>query len=78
MANSWITTAWGASIGGYAASIPEDAEDEDKEIFAKSFEKYMNRRYPAFEPEVIHAMDKDYYLPALKVLSRTSKGLFSP
>jgi hypothetical protein len=58
--------------------LPDDAEQADRKAIEALVERYMDRRYPAFAPEIVHTPDKDYYLPALKVLVRNEVGLFSP
>ena len=58
--------------------FPDDAENLDREEIKKMMDQWMSAAYPDFEPQIIHTLDKDYYLPALKVLVRNSAGFFSP
>lgn len=72
MPSSWVTF-------GSRDDFPEDAEKEDKEAIKEMAEALMASKYPPFSPEIVHTFNKDYYLPALKVLERDSKGsFFSP
>jgi hypothetical protein len=58
--------------------IPEDAEVEDIRSLRQMIDEQFDRMYPRFEPEVIHTLDKDYFLPALKVLGFRDGKFFSP
>lgn len=73
MANSnWFSSMW-------PSDLPEDADREDvKEIKAMQ-EALMNTKYPTLKPEILHTLNKDYFLPALKVLEMDKNGkFFSP
>jgi hypothetical protein len=39
---------------------------------------YFDTMYPEFEPEVISTFEKQYYLPALKILKKIDGEYFSP
>lgn len=67
-----VRSTWGSAPSGF----PEDAEEQDKAAIEKFKEEYMQSMYPSFEPEIVSTLQKDYFLPALKVLIRTPKGLF--
>lgn len=49
--------------------FPDDSEMSDLANVKKVIDDEFDRMYPPFEPEVIHTLQKDYFLPALKVLS---------
>lgn len=63
---------------GEGRPLPEDFERADLEGLTKATEKYFESMYPDFEPEIIYAMDKEYFLPALKVLKLVNGKYFSP
>jgi len=69
---------WGFSGGGWLGGLPDETEAVDRVALKDVVEQYFNATYPAFEPEIVHTPDKDYYLPALKVLIRNKQGFFSP
>jgi len=56
----------------------DDMEQRDIAAIEKLIELYFETTYPDFEPEIIHGMDKDYYLPALKVLDWDGESFCSP
>lgn len=60
--------------------LPEDFEQSDAEKIKKLIDDYFDYAYPTFEPEVITSptKDKEYFLPALKILKRTDGRYFSP
>jgi hypothetical protein len=84
MSGSYMNVpSWQASIqyGNSAAGIerfPEDMEDSDRQALGNYIERYFNEMYLVFEPEIIHGMDKDYFLPALKVLKFIDGKYYSP
>jgi len=56
----------------------DDMEQRDIAAIEKLIELYFETTYPDFEPEIVHGMDKDYYLPALKVLDWDGESFCSP
>lgn len=61
-----------------AMAEDEDIEDIDRQAMRAVVDSYMNRTYPTFEPEMVYAPQKEYFLPALKVLFHHKERLFSP
>lgn len=57
--------------------LPEDLEMQDIGPLAALIDQYMNEQYGEFEPEIVHTPEKDYYLPALKVLLRDADGVLA-
>lgn len=71
-----MTIPW-TTVVRYGESIyPEDAEERDIERIKGVVDNYFDYAYPKFTPEIITALDKEYFLPALKVLNRTKDGRF--
>lgn len=58
--------------------LPDDAEDYDRREIKKIVEHYFEKTYPNFEPQVIVWNEKEYWLPALKVLSYYKGKFTSP
>lgn len=56
----------------------EDVEEADKEIIKRLAEKYFETTYPEIKPEIVFGLEKEYYLPALKVLLEFHGNFFSP
>lgn len=56
--------------------LPDETEEHDIREIQKAIDLYFDKAYPDFEPEVIVAREKEYWLPALKVL-KYYKGKFS-
>lgn len=68
-----------ASPSGHVVTLSmEDLELSDMERVRDAIESMMDTLYPPFEPEIVHAPDKDYFLPALKVLVYMDGKYFSP
>lgn len=73
------TTSASPAVNIVNISVPvEDLEQCDLYHIRESFESAMDSLYPPFEPEIVHAVDKDYFLPALKVLVYQDDKYFSP
>lgn len=58
--------------------LPEDVEMKDLQGIKKMIDDAFDRIYPKFVPEIIHTFEKDYFLPALKVLVKGDTGIYSP
>lgn len=58
--------------------LPDDSEMSDLANVKKVIDEEFDKMYPPFEPEVIHTLQKDYFLPALKVLSIRNGEFLSP
>jgi len=82
-----------AGLLGYGyeqSTFPDDTEEPDEKEIRKLIEKYMDEKYPEFEPEVVIAAHeewlgdnvrvstKEYFLPALKALWFDGQDFFSP
>jgi hypothetical protein len=78
-----MTSIWKTGLMALAPDIRslilrEETESHDREAIEAIVEKYFENTYPEFMPEVVSTMEKDYFLPALKVLERRKDGLYSP
>lgn len=69
------TYTWRPSIKDINLQI-EDLESVDVENIHKLLDNYFETRCPVFEPEIVYGLDKEYFLPALKVL-KYKEGKFS-
>ena len=56
----------------------EDAEKKDIDAISRLIDLYFENTYPEFEPEIVHAQYKDYFLPALKILDWDGQDFYSP
>lgn len=72
MAN-WITYPQDRDL-----AVPEDLEADDREDIFRYIESYMSGKYPEPSLEIFSTFDKQYWLPALKVLDKTPECLVSP
>lgn len=59
-------------------TFSDDLEQSDIEAIEKLIKLYFENAYPEFESEIVHGMDKDYFLPALKVLDFDGEFFYSP
>jgi len=71
---------WGARLGshGWNLSVPEDFEQKDADVVKAVIQSYFESAYPDFEPEIVSTIEKDYFLPALKVLDFDGSDYYSP
>jgi len=66
-------------MNAYPYSVDEDVEKFDLlHVHLPDIGRYMDHMYPDFEPEVVYGFDKEYYLPALKVLDYWNGSFYSP
>lgn len=68
---------WGPSTREINLQI-EDLESVDIENIHKLLDNYFETRCPVFEPEIVYGLDKEYFLPALKVLKYKEGKFLSP
>lgn len=58
--------------------LPEDAELSDVEDISRIIDQAFDKKYAIFEPQIVSTFDKDYFLPALKVLRIPDEEYVSP
>lgn len=70
MSGSWITYPNFSSL-----EIPDDLEKDDKEDIGRYIDSYMSYKYPKPSLEIFSTFEKQYWLPALKVLEKGPDGI---